>query len=252
MPPRRVDIHCHCLPGIDDGPATLPEAIGLCRLLVTDGATDVIATPHQLGRYDGFNAAPQVRDAVAQLQSALNEKDIPLTIHPGGEVRVDERIPRLLRDDGLLTLGDLGEFLLIELSTAAYIKPEGLLAHLSQTGLQIILAHPERYVALQRDHDAAHPWIACGAALQLNADSLLGGAGAAARDAAWDWLERGWVSLVASDAHNVAIRRPRMSEAIESITRRLGDETARRVCVENPLRVLRAPPPPEEGRGETK
>lgn len=235
---RRADIHCHCLPEVDDGPQTFDEALALCRLLVADGFTDVIATPHQLGRYDGMNLSPQVRQATNQLQAALNARKVALRIHAGGEVRVDERIPRLLKDDRILTLNDAGRYMLLELSTAAYIDPAALLGFLGPCGVKVILAHAERYTALQRDRASAYRWVQRGAALQVNADSLLGGAGAAARDAAWDWLGRGWVSLVASDAHNTTTRRPRFADACEAITRKLGDATAIRVCVQNPMRVL--------------
>src|SRR5690348_10527458 len=81
---RSVDIHCHCLPAIDDGPRNLAESIALCRLLVRDGFTDVVATPHQLGRWDGLNWAAEVRGAVADLQATLQRERIPLRLHPGG------------------------------------------------------------------------------------------------------------------------------------------------------------------------
>src|SRR2546421_9733085 len=101
--PESVDIHCHVLPGVDDGPKDLDETLTLCRALTRDGVTTVIATPHQLGRLDGKNLAADVRAGVRELQSILNEKRIPLRILPGGEVRVDERIPRMLAEDRILT-----------------------------------------------------------------------------------------------------------------------------------------------------
>lgn len=235
---RRVDIHCHCLSGVDDGPGSLEEAVGLCRMLVLDGFTDVIATPHQLGRYEGANTAAALRSAVRELQDILDQRHVPLRLHPGGEVRVDERIPALLRDDVILTLADQRHFLLLELSFSSYIEPAGLLAYLSETKLDIILAHAERYSTLQRDPGLAKAWIEGGAAIQLNADSLLGTAGTGAANVAWQWLADGWVSLVATDAHNTTSRRPRMSDAMELISKRVGEDLARRVCIENPLCVL--------------
>jgi len=235
---RRVDLHCHCLPGIDDGPESLDDALALCRMIIADGTTDAVATPHQLGRYEGCNFSAEVRSVAANLQAELDAQKMPLRIHPGGEIRVDERIVSMLREDRILTLADGGQFLLLELATAVYIEPEALIARLSETGATIILAHAERYSHLQRDRAAAWKWLECGALLQVNADSLLGGAGAAARDTAWDWLARDWVALVAGDAHNTTTRRPRMSQAIEAITRKLGDPAARRVCIDNPRRVL--------------
>src|SRR5688572_1636299 len=237
---RRVDIHCHCLPGLDDGPRTIGDSVALCRALVADGFTDVIATPHMLGRFDGVNGGPHVRGIARQLQAALNAQRVPLKIHPGGEIRVDERIPKLLRDDQILTLADAGTHLLIELSTSSYIEPEGLLKHLTGAlpGVRMILAHAERYSPLQRDPAAAERWLAGGAVLQVNADGLLGAVGGAAVNAALDWIARGWASFIATDAHGTRTRRPRMMEAMQLIAKQFGHDVAARLCTENPLRVL--------------
>src|SRR5215831_6565428 len=113
-----VDIHCHVLPGIDDGPRSLDESLTLCRSLMRDGITTVIATPHQLGRYDGHNCAKEVRRRVAELQTILDQKKIPLKILSGGEVRIDERITKLLHDDHILTLADGKRYLLLELPSS--------------------------------------------------------------------------------------------------------------------------------------
>src|SRR5437588_1611323 len=94
-----ADVHCHCLPGLDDGPATLEDALDLCRALVDDGITVAIATPHQLGRYEGQNQAAKVRQAVEMLQRALVEQKVPLRVVPGADVRIDERLPDLLDSD---------------------------------------------------------------------------------------------------------------------------------------------------------
>jgi protein-tyrosine phosphatase len=241
---RSVDAHCHVLPGVDDGPRTLDDALTLCRMLARDGFTDVIATPHVLGRYDGYNWAPGVRRAVADLQAQLALLRIPLTVHPGSEVRVDERIPRLLQSDEILTLADTRRFLLLELPTALTVTAEAVLGHLSQTGLSIILAHAERYEMLRRDPAAAEAWVAAGAVLQVNADSFVGDAPPESRDAAFTWIEQGWLSLVATDAHSTGQRRPRMTEAIELLTREFGDEIARTLCLDNPERLLPALPAP--------
>jgi protein-tyrosine phosphatase len=103
---RSVDIHCHCLPGLDDGPATLAESLRLCEALIADGVTTVIATPHQLGGYDRVNTAAVIRDAVAALTAELDTAGLPLEIFPGADVRVDERLLRLLDNDQVLTSGD--------------------------------------------------------------------------------------------------------------------------------------------------
>lgn len=232
---RTVDVHCHVLPGVDDGPKTMPDSLAMCRVLIADGFTDIIATPHQLGRWDGSNPPITIRGVVADLQLQLDKARLPLTIHAGAEVRLDERIPQLLGAGKILTLADSGAHLLVELPLGLNIDPAMLVPFITRTGAKMVLAHPERYDALAQDMLLVQRWVQHGAALQVNASTLCEEKGSAV---AWDWLSRGWVALVATDAHSINTRRPRMTEALELIVSRLGHDVARRVCIENPMRVL--------------
>jgi protein-tyrosine phosphatase len=251
---RAVDIHCHCLAAIDDGPRNAAESLAVCRLLARDGFTDVIATPHQLGRYDGLNWAAEIRGAVAHLQQMLDRERVPLRVHAGGEVRIDERIPKLLADGKLLTLGDSGRYLLLELPNSMHIAPEMVMRLIQQGAATttttggvaqsqsmppyIVLAHAERYDALRRDPAAAEAWVHVGAILQVNAPSLLGDGPPDSRAAAMQWLADGWVSVIATDAHSPNTRRPRMTEAIDLIEREFGIDVAQEVCIDNPAELL--------------
>ena len=233
-----IDIHCHCLAGVDDGPETMDEALALCRGLTDDGVSVVVATPHQLGRFSDCNEASQIREAVSVLNEKLRFEDIPLTVMPGGDVRVDERICQLLEADRILTLADGGRYVLLELPHEIFINIEPLLAGLASMGVQVIISHPERHRVLSRQPNLLLDWLAGGVHLQVTAASLLGDFGRTAHKAAWHFLSSGWVSFIATDAHDLRGRRPVMRAAFEQICARLGAATARQVCVENPLRVL--------------
>ena len=233
-----VDVHCHCLCGLDDGPATMEDSVALCRALADDGITNVIAAPHQLGRYDGRNEAAEIRKAVAALNTALGGAQVPLTVSPGADVRLDERIASLLEADHVMTLGDGGKYLLVELPHDTFIDPRPLLIRLASRGITTILSHPERHAVLAANPQAALPWVDQGAVLQITAGSLLGDFRSGAEQAAWHWLASGAAALVGTDAHNTAGRAPRMSAAIDVIAQRLGHLAARRVCIENPASVL--------------
>jgi protein-tyrosine phosphatase len=215
------------------------EAVELCRMLVADGITDVVATPHQLGRYDGRNTAAVVRESVKSLCEELERERVALRVTAGGDVRVDERIPSLLRRDEILTVGDGGKYLLLELPHEVFVDPLRLILALRGDGVWPILTHPERYPSLQRRPELMAPWLEAGAVVQLTAGSFVGDFGSAARQSAWRMLRRGWVSVVASDAHDAQRRPPRMSAAIEAISREVGRGVARRLCIDNPLRVLK-------------
>ncbi len=233
-----VDIHCHCLPGVDDGPAAMDDALALCRDLVNDGIETVIATPHQLGRFNDLNSATKIREAVRLFNEELKSKDVPLTVLPGADVRVDERICQLLESDKILTLADSGRYILLELPHEIFIDIEPLLVDLSNLGIQVVVSHPERHLVLAKQLRILHKWLNYSACLQVTAGSLFGEFGSMAQKAAWNFLSSGWASLVATDSHNLKSRRPRMRDAFERIAFKLGKETARLVCIENPLRVI--------------
>ena len=238
---RSVDIHCHCLPGLDDGPETLADALDLCRALAADGITTVIASPHQLGRYDGINTATRIRDTLARLQEELRSAAIPLELALGADVRIDERVMRLIDRGEVLTVGPAGRHLLLELPHSHFVDPLSTITALTDRGVQTIMTHPERHRYLAGSAQRLAAWIEAGAALQITAGSLIGEFGALAAQEAWRMVDAGMVSLVASDAHD-ATRPPRMSMALEILAQRVSREFARAVCLENPLRVFEGTP----------
>lgn len=234
-----VDIHCHCLPAVDDGPAKMSDAIGLCRALVDDGITTVIATPHQLGRFDGYNQAVQIRKAVSVLNEELKSNGIELTVMPGGDVRVDERICQLLEADKILTLADGGKYVLLELPPQNFIDIAPLLIELSSLGIQAVISHPERHCILAKRPEVLLKWLKHSTHLQVTTSSLLGEFGPLPLEIAWHLLSSGLAGLVATDSHDLNTRRPCMKAAFERISIKLGRTIASLVCIENPLRVLK-------------
>jgi len=239
VPVRYTDIHCHCLPGIDDGPSNTSESIELCRALVRDGIGTVAATPHQLGRFDTYNDASRIRESVHKMNEKLNEAGIDLKIVPGADVRVDERICELLKKDKIMTLGDGHRYLLLELPAEIMINIELLLTELEQLDVSVIISHPERYRMVAKEPQTIEGWLEeHPVTLQITAGSLLGDFGSTAEQAAWCFLQQGWAQIVATDAHNVHERRPCMSAAFERIAHELGPRTAREVCIENPMQIL--------------
>jgi protein-tyrosine phosphatase len=131
----------------------------LCRSLVDDGISTVIATPHQLGRYNDGNEAYKVRQKVAELNRVLESEGVGLKVLAGGDVRVDERICRLLEDDKVLTLGDGGRFILLELPHQIFIDIEPLLIELLSIGVRAVISHPERHFAFSQQHNVFLRWL---------------------------------------------------------------------------------------------
>lgn len=233
-----VDIHCHCLPGIDDGPVDMSSSIHMCRALSDDGIDTVIATPHQLGRYGDGNEPWLIRELTARLNEQMQQQHIGLNIVPGAEVRVDERLCRLIEDDKVLTLADGGKYILLELPAEVVIDIEPLIVDLNAMGLSPVIAHPERHRRLVDNERLIKRWLGAGAYLQISAGSVLGDFGMAAQKAAWSLLKNEMVSCVATDSHGTPTRRPRMAAAYEAIRGKLGRSNSDLICIENPRSVL--------------
>lgn len=233
-----TDVHCHCLPGLDDGPGDMDAALALCRALVDDGIVRVVATPHQLGRFDGQCAAGHVRHAVAELNQSLVDMGIPLEVLCGADVRLDERIPRLLEFDHVLSVADGRRYLLLELPHEVFIDPEPLLSQLHADRITTVITHPERHAFLARQPSYVQRWRQHRPCLQLTAASLVGEFGRQCEEAAWTLLGSGLPALIATDAHNLTSRPPRMTAAYHRLTQRLGRSTADVLCIENPQRLV--------------
>jgi protein-tyrosine phosphatase len=233
-----VDVHCHCLPGLDDGPEDLRGALALCEALAADQIATVVATPHQLGRYDGRYRASEIRQAVARLNRCLREAGVPLTVVPGADVRLDERIAELLQSDEILTAGDNRRYLMLELPHEVFVDPSMLMAALAQTGVGVVVTHPERHSFLAQNPQYVRRWGSYAVALQITAASFLGEFGRCSEQAAWNFLYEPLPLLVATDAHDTVHRPPRMTEAYHLLAHELGSRAADVLCLENPRRLL--------------
>jgi protein-tyrosine phosphatase len=232
-----VDIHCHCLPGLDDGPASMEQSLELCRALADDGITHVVATPHQLGSYAGANERTVVLESLEALREQLISHKIPLTVEAGADVRMDEQILELLESNQVLTLCDSHSAMLLEFPHDTLLHPVELLKMLADRGIRGIITHPERHPVIARHPQVVVSWVEAGALLQITSGSLTGDFGPDAQDTGWRLIEAGAVALIASDAHDHQNRPPRMTAAIKAISARLGHAVARRLCIENPYRI---------------
>ena len=231
-----TDIHCHVVPGIDDGATDLSVSLAMASQAVADGTSTVIATPHQLGGNRQITAAA-IRDGVDSLNRELKAAAIPLTVLPGADVRIEPELPRLLKSGDVVTLGDRGRHVLLELPHDVYVPLEGLLKALQKQGLTGILSHPERNRGLQAAPQILDGLVAQGCLLQITAGSLLGSFGSTARKIADLCVQKRLVHFVASDAHD-PVRRPfGLSAAFDAVVALADQPLAEACCRENPARV---------------
>ncbi|MBE3574971.1 MAG: hypothetical protein IMW99_05910 [Firmicutes bacterium] len=249
-----IDLHCHLLPGVDDGAPDLPSALELARQLVDQGVDRVAATVHLLdGRTPQGFTPDQIAGKRQYLQEELNRAAIPLTVLPGSEVWLT---PAFLRPSGperiYLGRGSGGplspapgaaglSYLLVEFDLYQEEPPaflDEVLFELSVSGVVPVIAHPERYAAVRRHPGRVDQWLEKGAVLQINAGSLLGHGGPQAQALAIDWLAAGKIHLLASDAHHPQTRSVRLAEAVEAAAAVVGQAGALRLVRENPQLLL--------------
>jgi protein-tyrosine phosphatase len=234
---RFVDIHCHILPGLDDGAGSWDDALAMARLAADDGITVVVATPHQLGNFDQ-NRGDTIRDHVRQFRSLLVEQDIPLEILPGADVRIEpDFIPKIKAGD-VLTLADRGRYVLLELPHEMYLPIDHLLEQLRAVGLVGILSHPERNLGLLSKPQIVEGLVESGCLMQVTAGSLVGSFGPEVQSFAESLVSGGLVHFVATDAHGPKSRRPLMRRAHDRLSELAGRRAAYEVCCLNPACVV--------------
>ncbi len=239
-----IDLHCHFLPGVDDGPRTLDEALTLAAASVANGITKAVMTPHVYPEvFD--NTLATLAPVFSRYQEALEIAGIPLQILLGGEVRLHADIFQLLAAGQLPEMGRLDgkRIVLLELPDAHI--PVGALEsckRFSNQGFRPMIAHPERNKEVMRDPMRIKPFVDTGCLLQVTAASIIGRFGASASDAAHRLLSKGMVAAVATDAHNMAHRPPLLREARVVIEQRYGTELAYRLTEETPASIVCSQP----------
>ena len=235
-PAPYTDIHCHVLPGIDDGAKGEREAIAMAEAAWQDGAATVIATPHQLGGNAHVTPAT-IRAAVESLNAALARAGIGLQVLPGADVRIEPELPGLLRRGEVVTLADRGRHVLLELPHDVYFPLDDLLASLAKQGLTGVLSHPERNKGMQARLETVEEVVRAGGLIQITAGSLTGGFGRSAKKMAEWCVRKRLVHFVASDAHDTTRRPFGLTEARDAVAALADAELADRVVCENPGRL---------------
>jgi len=220
-----TDIHCHILPGVDDGPGEMEKALAMAAQAVADGTGQIVATPHNIHWRPG-PLRDQMSALAAQVQQELDAQGLALRIIVGAEVYIAPDLPARL-DDGRAYSINGSRYILIELPFTFWPDyTEEALSALQGRGLVPILAHAERYTAVQRDPDRLRPLVERGILVQLTAGSLLGGFGREAQRTALVLLEHNLAHVVASDGHNTTYRAPVLSAALPVAGKIVGAEAA--------------------------
>ena len=236
-PEPLVDIHCHLLPGTDDGSKSWTESLEMARIAVAEGIDSVVATPHQLGSFS-HNDGQSIRTRTSHLCRFLADHGVPLRVLPGADVRIEANLVAGIERGEVLTIADKRRHVLLELPHELYFPLEPVLDQLRTAGLVGILSHPERNQALLKQPDLLGPLVDDGCLMQITAGSLTGSFGPASQQLAERMCALDLAHFVATDAHGSKWRRPLMASAFKRVAALCDTETAVRLCRQNPALVI--------------
>jgi len=236
-----IDLHCHFLPGIDDGAQTLADGLALAQAAVADGIKYSVMTPHILpGRYE--NTRSTIEQAFRDFRFALRKARVALHIGMAAEVRLSPEIVALLSQNEVPFLGELDGYRIILLEfphTEITPGADKLIERLLKHKIRPLIAHPERNQDVMRDLSKIEPFVEMGCFLQITAGALLGHFGRAPQRRALQLLEFDVFKVLASDAHNLTGRRPALREGMEAAAKVVGAQAAHDLVNRNPRMIIR-------------
>lgn len=233
-----IDIHCHILPLVDDGSKSIEMSLDMLDQAYRSGTDKIILTPHLAYAYGFNNPKDKIREDFEELKEIVRDAGIPIKMYLGCEFLYSSKETFEEHFNDITTLNGT-QYMLIEFYFDAQEKVilEAVQSVLDK-GYIPIVAHPERFEAIQTDLNVAHKIKQMGAYLQMNKGSVLGDYGHLVRETVLSLLEEGLIDLVGSDAHNMRSRYPAMNEAFMEVRRYFGESYANWIFNENPNELL--------------
>ncbi|MFT8710278.1 MAG: CpsB/CapC family capsule biosynthesis tyrosine phosphatase [Sporolactobacillus sp.] len=236
-----IDIHCHILPGIDDGAADESVALAMARQAVDEGITELVATPHHRNRHWNNPKAEVIRE-VANLNERLNANGIPLTVLPGQEVRLFGEINEPALQEELVTVNNARSYMLVEFPTTQVPHYAAqVFFNLQTRGITPIIVHPERNQVFLDHPEQLFQFINDGVLAQVTAASVIGKSGRKEQRVACQFLENNLAQFIASDAHNVT-ERPFYIRAAETYIKHAYGSPMINQLSENAAQIVRGVP----------
>jgi protein-tyrosine phosphatase len=237
-----IDLHCHILPGVDDGARTIEDSVAMARMAAAAGTKTIVATPHMM--HPQFHVpGPVAKQKLAEVRAAVGAAGIPIEIVLAGEIHWSVDIPQRLASGELLPYCEERKYILFELpmSHVPHATRE-VMWQFQMAGIFPVLAHPERNADFERHPELINEYRNAGIPCQITAMSLTGDFGRKARKVAERWLAEGAIDLLASDGHSSRGRPPTMDAAARLVRKQAGESMEDWVVREVPRRILAGEP----------
>lgn len=236
-----VDLHCHILPGIDDGSKDWETSLKLARDAVDDGITHALCTPHTLnGRF--LNHKADVIKLTEEFQEKIDQAGIPLTVFPGHEVRLSGGLLEALDNEDILFCDEDGQYMLLELpSNEVPHYTKNMVFQLQQRGITPIIVHPERNNEILEEPTKLQKFLEMGVLVQITASSYTGIFGKKIEDCSREFIKAGQCAFFASDAHDLPKREYQMHAAMDKLAKEFGEDK-RQEYLSNAQKVINGEP----------
>jgi protein-tyrosine phosphatase len=231
------DIHCHAVPGVDDGASSLNEALDILNMEYRDGVRTIILTPH-FRRMMFETSRETVRERFELLKAEAQKVFPSLALYLGCEFHTNMDMTDIIQQDESYRMAG-SRFILLEFSggnPAEYIRDRVYQA--VAAGYEPIIAHVERYSVLWKDMETIEYMLNIGARLQVNAESLLGRSGRHEKKFCHKLADNDMLSFIGSDAHDTSERPPLMGECAKYVAKKWGQGYAEEIFVRNPSEIL--------------
>ena len=219
-----VDLHCHLLPGIDDGSKSMAISLRLAKEATENGVTHALLTPHHMnGRY--VNHKQDVIRRTQEFKEQLAANNIPLTVFPGQEVRINGQLLEALDKDDILFADTGNRYLMLEFpdDDVPYYTNQ-MIFDLQQREITPVIVHPERNTKIMAQPDLLYQLLEKGCLSQITASSYVGTFGKKVENFSRQLIEVGQGYIFASDAHDLPGRKYEMRQAFDRLSREFGSE----------------------------
>lgn len=232
-----IDIHSHILQGVDDGSEDLDMSIGMARMYLDNGIEEVIATPHYIEKDE--ESLSRNTKALKILEERLEEEAIPLKVYLGNEVYISMEVLEDIKESRVATLNG-SRYVLLEFPMREVpIYAENVLYELLVNGYIPIIAHPERYIEIQKDPNILFQFLKNGALAQLNLPSLEGLYGRGVKETAELLVNHRMIQFVGTDSHTDRRRSPKVEDSLIALKNMVSREQYRNLTYENASNVLK-------------
>lgn len=230
-----IDIHNHCLPGIDDGPRDWAGSVELCRAALDEGIDQIVATPHVLRGKWANESHETIREMVDQLNDRLGGSP---RILPGSEFYFAYDLLELLRSGKSIISLNQGRYVLIEFP-ATSVPPmlDNIFFQAQIEGWIPVIAHPERNLEFQKHPELLEALVIRGARVQVTSGSIVGRFGKEAERCSRQWMQGELIHVVATDAHSLEKRPPVVTEARKRVVEWVGEARAAQLFDANPSAI---------------